>query len=195
MNMIEYSLKALAFASMQATPKDDLIHAALGMTSDTGELLECVGNHTRFGHQLNITNLTEESGDVIWFINLAVCVLGQELHAVYAHAVEALTDAAPDMNSETAGFWLAIESARVADLVKGHTIYGRPLDQGALLAAAGAALVAVGKIAAANGITLEQILYANIAKLTTRYGAKFDQYRALNRDKDAEAAAIEQAVA
>lgn len=193
MNMIEYSRKALAFASFQATPKDDMIHAALGMTSDTGELIECLSNHSRYGEPLDRTNLIEECGDVTWFTNLLVHTLGKDLVQVYIQALEKIALEAP-LSAQTAADWIVIETARIADAVKAHTIYGKPLDSTTLLASAGATLVGIVYLAANWDITPEQILDANIAKLTARYGAKFDQQRALNRDKDAENAAIEKAV-
>ncbi len=188
MNLTEYAPKAMAFASIQATPKDDLIHAALGMTSDTGELLECVAEPLVFGNEVDVVNLTEELGDVIWFTNLAASVLNLDLQTAYVKAIEG--NDLVGSTTQTSMMWPAIETARFADRVKGHAIYGKPLDLAAAEDELGNIVLSLTALAGIWEISLERILEANIAKLTARYGAKFDHYRAVNRDKDAEREAI-----
>jgi NTP pyrophosphatase (non-canonical NTP hydrolase) len=50
----------------------DLIHAALGMISEAGEILEEVVKSYVDGRDLNIENLEEEAGDQLWYTALAL---------------------------------------------------------------------------------------------------------------------------
>lgn len=196
MNLIEFGAKALPFAKLQPTMGEDMIHASLGITSDLGELIECVCNHTLGGDPLDRTNFIEEAGDVLWFVNLMATCLDRPLDRLRIEAIEGINIVGVrPIGIEDQNAWLVIASAQIADKIKAHMIYGKPLDAESVERATGYILLGIETLASAWDIPLEEILDANIAKLTARYGAKYDQERALNRDKGAEREAIEAAVA
>jgi NTP pyrophosphatase (non-canonical NTP hydrolase) len=77
---------------------------------------------------------------------------------------------------------LATESGESLDAMKKHLFYGKPLD---LVNVAEEFQDLVWYIAVgldACGMTLEEAMERNIAKLKARYGEKFSPDRALNRD-------------
>jgi len=50
---------------------DPMIHAALGLCSESGEFASAVKAHLMYARALDKTNLLEELGDILWFLALA----------------------------------------------------------------------------------------------------------------------------
>ena len=98
-----------------------LLHAAKGMVTEAGELLDMLKKHIFYGRDLDLVNVEEEVGDSFWYAALAV-------------------DALREMGHDT---------------------------------------------------SIEQIQEKNIAKLKKRYGKKFSEQAALNRDLDGERKILE----
>lgn len=190
MEFSEYTEKAFAFANLQETKKLDLIHACLGITSDLGELDESTlvpGWNVDVNTPQRV-NFIEELGDVFWFLNLLMKVTGGSLSEQVQKA-----DATRDIFTAHSEKYLRLlnqSSARIADMVKAHVIYGKPLDAVMVNAEAGYIASDLQALAEQNGLTLDRIFDANIAKLTARYGDKYTLEKALNRDRAAEAEAI-----
>lgn len=44
-----------------------VIHACLGLMSETGEIADALKKHIIYGRELDLINLMEESGDVSWY--------------------------------------------------------------------------------------------------------------------------------
>lgn len=59
--------------------KDDLMHAALGLTSEAGEFADAVKKHLVYGRPLDKANATEEVGDILWYVALACNTLGVDM--------------------------------------------------------------------------------------------------------------------
>jgi len=60
----------------------DLIHAALGLTSEAGEFCDALKKAFAYGRDLDRLNLAEELGDLMWYIGLACDALGVTLQSV-----------------------------------------------------------------------------------------------------------------
>lgn len=58
---------------------EDLLHAALGCSTESGELLDAVKKHLFYGKPLDIVNLQEEVGDICWYLNLLCAWMGTTL--------------------------------------------------------------------------------------------------------------------
>lgn len=48
----------------------DIIHASLGIGGEAGELVDSVKKSMCYGRPLDIENLKEEAGDLLWYISL-----------------------------------------------------------------------------------------------------------------------------
>src|ERR1044072_8062077 len=92
-----------------------LLHAAMGMTTEVGELMDALKRHIFYGKPLDFVNLAEEAGDNAWY------------WAILVDVVEKM-----------------------------------------------------------SGITADEVLQRNIAKLKARYPDKFNSQDALNRNLDTE---------
>lgn len=56
----------------------DLLHAGIGMTTETGEFLDALKKHIWYGKELDIVNLREEIGDLLWYLALALRTLDSD---------------------------------------------------------------------------------------------------------------------
>lgn len=46
----------------------ELLHAAIGISTESGEILDAFKKHLIYGKELDIINLAEELGDVMWYV-------------------------------------------------------------------------------------------------------------------------------
>lgn len=56
-----------------------LLHAILGISGEAGELVDAIKKTLAYGKELDLINLQEELGDVLFYIQLACNVLGIQL--------------------------------------------------------------------------------------------------------------------
>lgn len=53
-----------------------LTHAALGLCTEAGEFNDALKRHIFYGAPLDRTNLIEEVGDILWYLNISLNVVG-----------------------------------------------------------------------------------------------------------------------
>lgn len=54
-----------------------LLHGAIGIATESGELLDAIKKHVFYSKELDQTNLIEELGDLMWYVTLlsdALCI-------------------------------------------------------------------------------------------------------------------------
>jgi NTP pyrophosphatase (non-canonical NTP hydrolase) len=89
-------------------------------------------------------------------------------------------------------FGFASETGEFADQLKKHIFYGKPLDKINLSEETGDLLWYLALSANVSGMpSMEDAMERNIAKLKARYGDKFTEIRATNRDLDKEREILE----
>ena len=67
------------FANFKPTPSQcELLHAAIGIAGEAGELLDAVRKHVFDGHDLDVGNCIEEMGDLAFFFQAMLHALGVE---------------------------------------------------------------------------------------------------------------------
>lgn len=59
-----------------------LIHAALGLSTESNEFADALKKHLIYGKELDKTNLIEELGDICWFLALACDELGTDFDKI-----------------------------------------------------------------------------------------------------------------
>lgn len=79
MDLNEYQLLALRTEKKFPNRLDRLVHAALGVTSDAGELATAVKATFAYNKDLDFENIVEEIGDVLWYLALAADAVGVTL--------------------------------------------------------------------------------------------------------------------
>lgn len=63
----------------------DLVHAAMGISGESGELLDAIKKHVVYGKKLDRINVIEELGDLIFYIHAMMNLLGISEQQVLQH--------------------------------------------------------------------------------------------------------------
>jgi NTP pyrophosphatase (non-canonical NTP hydrolase) len=100
MDTKDYEAAAMRTAKDMGSTKMNLIHAALGMSSDAGEFTDAVKKHAIYGKPMDLENLVEEIGDVLWFCALACNSLGVTMEQVMHENIVKLAKRYPDRYSD-----------------------------------------------------------------------------------------------
>lgn len=73
-----------------------LLHAAIGIGTEGGEILDQMKRHLYYGLALDEVNIKEELGDTLWYVQLACNVLGLSMNEVIRANVRKLVKRYPD---------------------------------------------------------------------------------------------------
>lgn len=158
--------------------RDDLlIHSALGLSSDYGELLQAEQNRDN-------DNILEELGDLYYFLFQGIAALDLDLESVLLdYGIKSL-DGLGKIN-------LQIEISKLVDYAKGKLFYNKQLPEDEELIIVYARIYYNMKhLLNASKINEIDVINANAKKLNARYGDKFSEEKAKNRDKAAEMKAM-----
>lgn len=60
----------------------DMDHAITGIFTEGGEMADALKRHFYYGTELDLVNLQEECGDIVWYLQLLVKALGTTLEEV-----------------------------------------------------------------------------------------------------------------
>ncbi len=66
------------------------LHAAMGLSTESGELLDAIKKHVYYGAQLDTTNLFEELGDLFWYMAILADELDFDFEKVMQKNIEKL---------------------------------------------------------------------------------------------------------
>lgn len=82
------------------TRYENLIHAQFGISSEAGEIANALKKHFIYGQPLNVANIKEELGDILWYVALACDSLNFKLEDVMQENVEKLRIRYPEKFTE-----------------------------------------------------------------------------------------------
>ncbi len=79
-SMKDYIQNAMKTESIHfdATGKERLLHAGIGLATETGEFLDAIKKSVFYGKELDRVNLKEELGDILWYLAIAMDALGTD---------------------------------------------------------------------------------------------------------------------
>lgn len=77
-----------------------LLHAGIGMATESGEFLDMLKKHLYYGKPLDKVNLAEELGDLIWYCSLAMDTLGIDFNKVLETNIKKLAARYPEKFTE-----------------------------------------------------------------------------------------------
>lgn len=190
MNLTQHA--PLARRTMKELPfREHMVHMGLGIVGELGEFAGAIKKNLVYLKPLDKVNLGEEGGDTFWYISdlnpeIAVDVARMEL--AFATGFEAATKVEGFDAGRVVIYVMARCSNAVANLVNMQA-----LDAGEEQAIANVTVIcrAMGELYATFGLDLAASLTANIEKLKARYGEKFTEAAALNRDLGKERGVLE----
>ena len=173
---------------------DHINHMGLGIVGEMGEIVDQLKKAYIYGKAIDQVNIVEEVGDVAWYVagvaqfypNLHSFIESDELknsinHEKLAEAKSKITRTAL-LNTMSAAN-LVVDMGILADEA------GEPSDEGEEVAKT--LCMFLFATAVLLEVDLSQVYEVNIAKLAKRYGDKYSDYAAINRDTDAERAVLE----
>ena len=184
-----------AILSRLSGPKIQLLHAAMGISTEVGELI----------YPSDTINVTEELGDLCWYVSIGVAALrdsGVQVSwddFIHADIDEILSDTAY-MASQTYEAHirsLVVYSSEFLDMAKKYMFYGRELnttdtiDVLRRIVHGVITCIMCMNIHRTVHVTIEDVWETNIEKLRKRYGDKFTEGAANHRDLEAERAVLE----
>ncbi len=91
-----------------------LIHYSLGLATEAGELQDAVKKYIAYGKSLDVTNLKEEVGDLLWYIARICTLYGWDMKDVMEININKLKSRYPEKFTE--------ENAISRDLAKERQI-------------------------------------------------------------------------
>lgn len=155
--------------------KVDLWHGATGVAGETGELLEGIADKERSDLD-KIDNIVEELGDIEFYVQQIRS--RTNLHRAGAAddlALKNHTEGAAEQHIKNPLLHLAVQAAiagsQVLDIIKKGAIYNKDVDGHALMDAFFNLDVAMGGIRLLINVTRQEVLDANIVKLSKRYAS------------------------
>lgn len=69
-------------ARMSEVRNQRLLHAGIGLATESGEFLDALKKHVFYGKDLDTVNLGEEMGDLFWYCAIVADELGLDLSKV-----------------------------------------------------------------------------------------------------------------
>jgi len=144
----------------------DLWHGATGVAGEAGELLETILFRTVEG--VDRVNLREELGDLYFYIEQLVQRSGVKLDMATAILIAMEAPSSSDM-ALTHAASVAVHGSQVLDTVKKRAIYNQSLDIDLLTNQLTALVTSMLVVGYMFGLSREECLDANIAKLSKRY--------------------------
>lgn len=177
--------------------REHFIHMGLGIIGEIGEFAGAVKKHAIYLKPLDNVNLLEEGGDTLWYtgnLHPEIPVAQTQLQAAF--------DLGYSQGRAQAGLGvfegglLVIEvmaqaSMAMCNIISGPQNMADPLERSKAETNVLIIYKALGRLYGAFNLDLFQSLEVNIAKLAKRYGDKFSEYAALNRDLAGERQVLE----
>lgn len=78
------------YAALGETATRRLLHASLGVSTESGEFVDSVKRALFYGTKLDIGNVKEELGDLLWYVSLALSAIGSSFEEVMEENVRKL---------------------------------------------------------------------------------------------------------
>ncbi len=166
-----------------------LLHGAIGLASELSEVRDMARR------EIDTVNLKEEMGDICWYMGIIVDELQLDPDSIFESKPINATSTGPehslrnDLNVDIDD--LTINIGILIDMLKKNLMYGKELN----IEVIRANLVSIGCSveSALNifGMTSSEARERNIEKLRARYGDKFTEAAALERNLEAERTILE----
>ena len=173
-------------------PQQHAEHMAMGILGELGEIVDAVKKHYVYGRPLDKVNLMEEVGDIFWYLAGLVHVFGKPDDLDFAEFEQV------EINQEKLQAARDVMQFSLITLCKPIAVCTADLVSTVMDGNENELKDCIGVITAIlHGTTrlldvdLDEALERNIAQLAKRYGDKYTDYAAVNRDTGAERSVLE----
>lgn len=94
------------------TPNPRILHAAIGLCTESGELIDALKKSTFYGRELDVVNVKEEAGDILWYLAILFDELGTDFETEMQRVISKLEARFPDKFTEDAAYNRDLETER-----------------------------------------------------------------------------------
>jgi NTP pyrophosphatase (non-canonical NTP hydrolase) len=188
-NFYNYCIQAKRTHSNLDTIEDTLIHMAMGVTTEIGEIVDIFKKNLAYAKDIDLVNLKEEIGDAFWYIANTYRTLN-----VYPTELNELArnNAALTFHKFNIKRFIAHTLYDVYDLYDNVIDYNESQNPQVIEAILCSLRLRLIVMCNHFGIDYIDCLKTNISKLEARYPEKFTQENALNRNLENERKILEQ---
>lgn len=93
-------------------PNPRILHAAIGLCTESGELIDALKKSTFYGRKLDIVNVKEEAGDILWYLAILFDELGTDFETEMQRVITKLETRFPEKFTEEAAYNRNLEAER-----------------------------------------------------------------------------------
>lgn len=93
-------------------PNPRILHAAMGCVTESAEMMDALKKQMYYGRDLDITNVQEESGDLLWYLALLFDELGTDFETEMERVIAKLKARFPDKFEEGKAFNRDLDTER-----------------------------------------------------------------------------------
>jgi NTP pyrophosphatase (non-canonical NTP hydrolase) len=163
--LVKALLKPGSEIAANITPQEaDLWHNATGVAGETGEILEAVMSATMNDLTLDHENMVEELGDLAFYLEGFRQNLGIDRDETLFYVGDR-----PAFRLMRESGLLCVAGSHLLDLTKKAVIYKKAIPREQFIIALASIERVTDQIRRLIGVTREQMLSGNIAKLSVRY--------------------------
>ena len=184
-NLVEYQKHALVTKAFAPEGMTDLDHCALGLVTEVAEIVDQYKKHWFYNKPLDMVNIKEEIGDILWYLavglNYLKAEMPQELFPVSNSMELTVKRALIRLNNKVASFFAftgLYHDPKQEEEGFAYDLFGL--------------LNIVNHFCFIIGVDIIECADANIQKLMKRYPEGFTEFHAVNRDTENELSHITQ---
>ena len=96
MDIKEFQNKSIRTINHDLTTEQLISNMCMGISGESGEVIDIIKKHLYQGHELDKEHLTEELGDVMFYITNLATLLGIDMQDVLQNNVDKLLKRYPD---------------------------------------------------------------------------------------------------
>jgi NTP pyrophosphatase (non-canonical NTP hydrolase) len=100
-----------------------LLHGAIGLCTETGELQDALKKHIMYGKELDLLNMKEELGDVLWYVSLLINELDSSFEEIMEMNIKKLQKRYPQGFTPEAALkrnlYIELQTLKDSNVVKG----------------------------------------------------------------------------
>lgn len=110
MSFIKDAIRTESPNYFQQDPR--IVHASMGLVTESAELMDAIKRATFYGKDLDVTNIKEEAGDILWYLAILFDALGTDFQTEQDRVIAKLKARFPDKFSEECVFNRDLEHER-----------------------------------------------------------------------------------
>jgi len=99
MDFYEYQKNAKRTTADLGQPNDNL-HMIMGISTESGELMDCFKKNLAYGKEIDWVNVQEEIGDMMWYIANFCTLNGFDFYRIIENNIEKLRTRYPEKFTE-----------------------------------------------------------------------------------------------